>query len=435
MNLPERIRIFLTETAPVDGSLSILDQAVCSATTFLTGVLIANTAGTSELGYYTLILSIIMLGGELQNSLIIIPYTVLYPQTAGRDRPDFLNNAVLQQFILIFFLLAFIALGHAGLPFTCGSLNIHYILVSLAVALPGMMIRQFARLVSFSHLRLWTTLILDASTGILQIGGLCGLMYFGRLGSAFHAFCVIGAACTLSGVFWILRQDVFVRLHWMHAFRTIQDNWKYSKWLVNTIPVAYLRGQLGIWMLTIFYDSYHTGLFSACFAITSIGNMFVLGLGNFIGSMSCHKYDKNDVVPMLKFIIYITIFIGVFTGAFCGIMVIWGSTIVSFVYGSEYSGLGMAISVLAVSSFVWSLSTPTYRGLIAINQSQVIMMTELLILCVNIVLGYWLILVHGVSGAAWTVMAGNSVGSVFQISLFFKHIQHCKKNSCVAHPA
>ena len=66
------------------GAVSLADQAVASATNFLTGVIIARACTKEELGLYMLGFSLISLMTDLQTSLITTPYMVYAPRLKGR---------------------------------------------------------------------------------------------------------------------------------------------------------------------------------------------------------------------------------------------------------------------------------------------------------------------------------------------------------------
>ena len=72
------------EKALHQGIISLADQAVASATNFVTGIIIARTCSKEELGLYMLGFSLILLMTDFQTSLITTPYMVYAPRLKGR---------------------------------------------------------------------------------------------------------------------------------------------------------------------------------------------------------------------------------------------------------------------------------------------------------------------------------------------------------------
>src|SRR5664280_807115 len=62
------------EKALHQGIISLADQAVASATNFLTGIIIARACSKEELGLYMLGFSLVVFVTDMQTSLIATPY-------------------------------------------------------------------------------------------------------------------------------------------------------------------------------------------------------------------------------------------------------------------------------------------------------------------------------------------------------------------------
>jgi GNAT superfamily N-acetyltransferase len=62
--------------------------------------LVARAAGRSELGIYTLGLSFLLIGFDMQNSVVLIPYTVFSPRHGEAAQPRLAGSALLHTLAL-----------------------------------------------------------------------------------------------------------------------------------------------------------------------------------------------------------------------------------------------------------------------------------------------------------------------------------------------
>ena len=85
------------ETALHQGIVSLADQAVASATNFLTGVIIARACSKEELGLYMLGFSLILLMTDFQTSLITTPYMVYAPRLKGSAHALYTGSTLIHQ--------------------------------------------------------------------------------------------------------------------------------------------------------------------------------------------------------------------------------------------------------------------------------------------------------------------------------------------------
>src|SRR4051794_20819360 len=107
------------------GILSLFDQAVVSATSFLTMLLLGRASGIDsavdrahQLGLYQLGLTIILLAICVQNSLISTPYAVFSNRMDRALRPAFAGSTLLHQWFFSVFVA--IVLSIAGTTLALG---------------------------------------------------------------------------------------------------------------------------------------------------------------------------------------------------------------------------------------------------------------------------------------------------------------------------
>lgn len=429
--LGRRIGALLAGQTARKSALAIADQVVYGATTFAASILIARAAGSRELGVYTLGLSLALIGLDLQNSLVLIPYTVFKPHCRPPDAARFEGAALLHTLLLgLPAMAAFAVLGglaSRGVDLL-GSAAACW---TLTLAIPLFLLRQHARMVYLAQLQTGRALLIDVTVGGLQIAGLLLMAYVKRLDSASLALAVAGLACGAGGVLWLALNWPLMKLQLTPAWADFRRNWRFSRFLVATTPVAIVRSQLPLWMLAYRLGPGRTGLFAACVSITSLANPFLTGVNNFIGAKAAHIQAGEGDRALRRFILGSTAVISPLMSVFFVAMLLAGGRLVALAYGANYANLGLVIAILAAAVLANSLSGPAFRGLLARHRSDITLSTEVLMFAVQLTLGIWLVLCFGLTGAALAVFAGNLAGALYQLAVFtLQHPRAATEEEC-----
>jgi O-antigen/teichoic acid export membrane protein len=208
----------------------------------------------------------------------------------------------------------------------------------------------------------------------------------------------------------------------LRAVSDFRRNWEFVKWLTTTVPVANLRGQINPWLLAFFYGSSATGVYSACLNVTSLANPFLSGFGNIIGPMAAHSYARGRISGLRRYILRAHVPIGLGMAIFWVAMLIFGGRLVSLIYGDNYNGLGAVVSLLGTAIFVGALCIPTHRGLLAIESSRAVFISEFIPLILQISLGLWLVMNFQIWGAAAAILIGSIIEFAFLGVMFTKYV-------------
>jgi len=212
------------------GLITLVNQGVVSATNFLTGVVIGRTCTKDEFGLYMLGFSIVLFALDLQVSLVSTPYMIYRPRLRGEDLHLYKGSSLLHQIVLSLALMAVLASWGGAVSLGFGPPGLEPVLFALVAVIGFIMLREFVRRVCFADLRMEIVLFFDICVALLQVGGLLLLAYYQVL-SADRAYWVIGGACGLAGLGWILlNRKTFV----VRTSRSLQDlklNWTFGKWV------------------------------------------------------------------------------------------------------------------------------------------------------------------------------------------------------------
>src|SRR3981189_2003146 len=149
-------------------ALALTDQAVVSATSFLTMILIGRFALSSELGLYSMGFSLLVTCLCILESLISTPYTIHQHRSSGTAAER--AGASLAQAGLLSALVAIALAATAwGLTSRGAWPELVTLFWALAAVAPLVMLREFCRRFAFAHLRMAEALILDTVVAAIQL--------------------------------------------------------------------------------------------------------------------------------------------------------------------------------------------------------------------------------------------------------------------------
>lgn len=400
---------------------ALTDQALVSGASFLTTVLVGRFAGKEQLGLYSLGFTYLVLVLAFQDSLITGPFLVLANRRASSERSTYAGHVLLHHGMLSFLSLIVFAL----LALLAGTIRgweqgLPWVLLTLAVVTPCILLREFLRRMAFADLNFRQAVYLDATVVVTQLVGLGTLAALALLG-AISAFVAVGAACLLVGLvtlwwtrsrFHVVRQGVFEELG---------RNWNFGRWLVAGQMVGVVHGFVIYWLLELLIDTSATGLFAACMTILTLSNPLILGLGNALGPRIARVATSEPEAAARALVHRSNLMVGGVLFLFASGVALFGQWFLVRLYGSEFSGNFATLDLLALAFLIGGLSTATDYGLRAAERTDLSFYAGVAGLVVTVGASVPLILFLGVQGGAVGYLLGCLTTSLLR-HVFFASI-------------
>ena len=419
-SLPSRIRAGLADATLQRGILSLLNQAICSVTTFATAILIGRTCTQAELGIYYLALTVIVVLSNLQGELITAPYTIYRSRRTPQALPAYEGSVVAHQIIFLVAAAGIIAgmmvAAFVGLlPVTLGP-----VLAVVLLGSPFILLRGFIRYKAFADMQLGLTVWIDAISSVVQLSGLFLLAYWSAA-SVPKIYVVVSVASAMGCWLWLRAMRGRFRLEWSAVKNDWLQNWGFARWALISQLVGCSTPYIVPWLVTLYRSEADTGVLAACQTLCGIATMFVLGIAHLLTPKAAEAYAHHGV-PALRRVLFIAgaLFVAA-VGSFCLLVMITDDWLLRFVYGNQFSGYGTILALLAFSVLANSISVVQGNGMWAVDRPRANLPGDAATLLATLGAAFLLIEPYGVLGAAIAVLTGSILGAIVR-SITLHHL-------------
>jgi O-antigen/teichoic acid export membrane protein len=392
---------------------TLLDQAIVSATNFLTGVVVARSCSRSELGLYSLGSTVVVLLLAVQSSTVSIPYTIYGARQAEADRAAYTGSTLVHQLCLAAGSLACLAALGPLAAARAAPPGLAHVLPLLACAVPFLLAREYGRQLMFARLRSSPALLLDAVVLAVQIPLLLSLARWGAL-SARSAFAAAGVACALPVSVWLAIERGRFELRRDRFLPDLRANWVAGKWSLAAALAGIAGAQLYPWLLSAARGTDAAGVLAACMGVTCLANPLVLGLGNFLAPQAMQAFAEGGmdaVRPTLRMAMFVLVLA---MGIVCPALFLCGGKLLTWIYGARYEGYGLTVGVLSLAQAVDVVTLPANCVLFLTDRPDATFKGNVLVLALTLAVGFALVRGLGPLGVAVGLLAGNVLSSAYR---------------------
>jgi len=397
--------------------LSVADQAIVSATSFLTTILVARHTGPAGLATYSLVLTMVTTALVVQDALVTGPLNVYVARSPERDGGVVIGRALFLALGLASGAAVLAAaVGTAGLAVAPGSLAAAVAWLA-ALALPPLLLRDFSRRALAARLDMTGALRLDALVAAVQIGLLILLTVTARLtvGAAIGAMTL---ACGVGVVSWIRRSRACLAVGRREVAAGWREHWRLGRWILAGRSVGHFNSEvLLLWMLVPLSGVHAAGVFSASLALALVSNPLVLGVGTYLGPRLAHTYARDGAAALRRLAALASGFLGVLL--FGLVVVLWttGAWLLRVLYGQAFAGHAALIAVLSAAAATGALGIVAYHALVALERPQRNLLASAAGVVVLVVVAASLIPERAEMGAALALLAGSVAASATRWAL------------------
>jgi O-antigen/teichoic acid export membrane protein len=403
-----RFRSGIRQLLAGENMLACADQALVSAMSFATLILIGNWATLGELGSYAICSSFLALLLAAQDSLITRPYTI-HLHTLHQSATDHASSALVLSLLLSLAAVLLITLP-IGLFDPSNRSGLTPIAWAMAGAIPFVLMREFVRRRAFAHFRMANALALDAMVVLINILLLVWLGLSGNL-SAATAISAQGISCGIGAAAWVYvwrREFAFGLVNLTDRFR---QSWNLGKWLLASQLAIQAQGYTAQWLSVMIAGTAVTGIYVAALSVVGLANPALYGLLNSIAPKSARAFSAEGALGVRRQARHDALLLGAVMGTFCLALGLAGGEILHFLYPAA-AGHRDLLLLLAIAALASALGVPASIALASADRAHAVAF----ITVVTAILNFGLILFFmprwGLLGAACASVAAETLGSL-----------------------
>jgi len=343
----------------------LTDQAVVSATNFITSVMLARFMGLREFGVFALAWMSVLFVNSIQNALIISPMMSIAPKQEEKDRPCYFGAVVFQELVLVSFcfVLVFIALTLSGNYFRHADL--HSLALPLAVSAFAYQMQDFIRRYFFATRQGRRAFADDALSYITQLPILFVLYKVGHLNSVTALWAMAGTSILGLVVGWLWMEPLEFNRDWIKAISL--RHWRVSRWLGASAMLQWTSGNLFVLAAPVYYGAAAAGVLKAAQNLMGVTHIWFQGLDNVVPVETARHLREGGVHSMLAYTRSILVKWGGLTTIFAIIMAAAPGFWLRLIYGSQMVEFGYVLRLYALLYVIVFIGGPLRAGLQALE--------------------------------------------------------------------
>jgi O-antigen/teichoic acid export membrane protein len=398
---------------------ALTDQAVVSATNFLTSVMLARFMGLREFGIFTLAWMSVAFANNIQNSLIIAPMMSVGPKQEEKDRPYYFGAVVFQELVLVcfYFVIIFAVLSIFGNHFRHSELR--QLAAPLAVSAFAYQMQDFIRRYFFAARQSRLALADDALSYLTQLPLIFLLHKAGLLNSANALWVMAGTSIFGLAVGWLWVERIEFHWGWIKAISL--RHWKMSRWLTGSALMGWTSSNLFVVAAPVYYGVAAAGVLKASQNLMGVANIWFLGLDNIVPAETARRLHDGGVHSMLAYSRSILLKWGGLTFMFALVIAAAPAFWLRLIYGPQMAQYGYVLRLYALIYLITFVGGPLRAALQALEFTAPIFWSYLAMTAFAFVFAFPLAKWLGLSGSLLGILGAQTLfQGIVGVSLLLK---------------
>ncbi|HLF70730.1 MAG TPA: hypothetical protein VI759_01055 [Dehalococcoidia bacterium] len=393
-SFPRRLTGIAGSSTAKAGFWSLSDNALISATSFATTLVLARSLSTEQFGAFVIAYTALAFVNGLQSVLVLLPHNVLAAALEGEEYEAYTASLASTQ-VALAALLAMVALAVGGVASIAGA-GFAPLAVALAAAVFAWQLQDFVRRVQYTRGRTGEAFSYDLISYGLQVVALIALWRLGEL-TAVRGLYIIAATSSASFGYAYLR----MRLRFaMPARAMLRRNWSFSGWLMAENVASWLSMQLLPLIAAAIIGVSAAGVWRAVLNLIAPSNIVLNALGTYALPRSAKAAQQGGRPAMLAFMLPVSAAAGGLLVSYWLLISLSAHWLLPRLYGESYGGYAPLVWVLCICYAGQLINHVQWIGLVALGKTRAMFAGRLVAVAFTFTGGLWLTWQFGLYGAA-----------------------------------
>jgi O-antigen/teichoic acid export membrane protein len=387
---------------------ALADQAVVSATNFLTNVVIARALGVTQYGVFALSWLALLFVNSIQNALIVAPMMSIGSKTEDENRPHYFGAVVIQELCFAIFSVAGINLAIRAVAIYFHQPGLNQLAWPLSITVLTYLIQDFFRRYLFATKQRRRAFLNDVVSYVPQLLIIVLLARAGQLTTARSLWTIAFTSIfgIVAGIIWLEKISYDAS-----KFRSVvSQHWKFSRWLIPSGMMEWTSSYLFLMAAPIYFGAVAAGALRSAQNIVGVAHIWFLGLENVVPAETARMLHNSGIYAAEKYIMKIVAVWGTITGVFILMVTVAPNFWLQLVYGSKYLEYGHLLRLYGVLYLLVFFGGPLRASLQALEFTVPIFWSY----CVMTVFS----LIFAVPFVKWFGLSGVIIGSIVTQIIF-----------------
>lgn len=338
--------------------LTFSDQAVSSASNFVTGVAVARLAGVARFGDYMLTIMVWLIVVGVHRAVITEPIIVTGGQGGG-DRRATLAHGLTAELLLAAAASAVVATSGLGISLLGADLG--RTMLALAPWFAPLLVQDYWRAMAFQQRRPGLALVNDLTFAGVQVAAIVVFALHGwrTVGFMLAAWGLGATAGALLGLLW------FPVVGGLHAsVSMLRRMWPLSRWMLADFATGFGSDQAYLAFAAVLLSRADYGGYRAAFSLMGPTVVILLAGGNLGLPEASRRADPEQPAALRVYARRLTTGILCCVGLYCAAVAVGSGRLLGALYGPAFSRYGV---LATLSALQYVLLATVFGQLIALK--------------------------------------------------------------------
>ena len=351
----------------ISGSLwGMGDQALISATNFLTLILTARAVNPAAFGGFALVYTALLFANSLQFALITQPHNVL-AKVANRSDYILYTSATAASQLAFSAALTALVISAAILAQLKGG-ALAPVLWAAGPALFAWQLQDFCRRVLYTEGRLSAAFVND----LISYGGQAALslvLWRALLLNGSTALYAVAATSTAAVVFGViqLRRSLVARFHWP----SVQRNWRFGKWL-GVVPAYWLGAQAYMYLAAAVSGVAAAGALKAAQVLMGPLHLIFAAFESILPIRFAAVFNTNGKAALSRMLRDTYMLSTPIVVGYALAVTLLGERLMRFFYGAKYVKYAYVVPIFAAYYILLYAATVVSAAIRAMRRTEII---------------------------------------------------------------
>jgi O-antigen/teichoic acid export membrane protein len=313
----------------------LFDQAILSATNFITGILLARFLGIETYGLFALLWMVVLFGLSFSQAFITKPMLSIGPQIETGNKRNYFSS--LHTIQLVFSFLAFV-ISFFGLliltPFPWFELPSSGLIFKIPIILALFLTYDFYRKYFFVSEQLKWPILIDGLLAFFQLSGIFILHLFGALSLENFLLLIIVIYALLNVFFYTKIATPGFNINSLKS--VLKKHYDFAKWLIGTALLQWLCGNFFIIAGGGILGTAAVGAVRIAQNIVGLTHVIFLAMENIVPVYAANHFKNGGIKSLYIFLKKLSLQSGVVIMLILILLSAFAPQIIRLLYGEDF---------------------------------------------------------------------------------------------------